>query len=844
VTSPKLPNLPKNVEDAYPLSPMQRLMLLHAISSAGNGVLLNQVCYDIRGPLDASAFHRAWDALVARHSALRTAFLWEGLPQPLQVVRTTVALPFQHVDLTDATADAREAAIEELRRENADAPMTLGKAPLMRCTLVRLAPEHHCFLWAVHHLVVDRWSHGVLFSDLRALYTTYAVGSPPTLGQPVKFRSYVGWIARQDGGAAERFWRAELAGVREPTLLAEVAGGPERGQRLTTKRELSRDVTASVRERAARWRTTPGAVLLSAVALMTAERTGRDDVLCGIAVSGRPADLPDADAIVGSFVNNLPARLPVLRDRPVAEWVREVQRAQGRHQTFAHVSLTDIHAWSEVPPSRPLFDTLVLLNLTDDSDLPWPGIEMVAESATLDAAYPLLLSLTVEDDCLVFTLVHDAAVDTPNVLLAALETVVTRLSAADAGTLVGDLFPSAPVTRLQIVDAPAQRAHTNGATSSTTHAIRTNATPPNGAPTGGRTADATAAGALLQAWRDVLGIQEIGLDDDFFALGGTSLQAAQLFARVERITGKTLPLSTLFSAGSVRALLAAIDRPVPRGGSIVRLRSSGTQPPVYAIPGIGGNVVALSALARALGPDQPFFALESPGLDGREPPLTSIDAIAERYANEIAREQGRGEQRRYYLLGLCWGAAVVAEMARKLTALGHAPTALALIDPTSILRETESRYNADEASFLRSRLELYWDEFREGDWSDRTRLLASKARRAAQLLAGGEERKQSQSEINLFRVTEANKDAVIRYVPAPIAAHARIFITRYRGEGNDPRLEWLSLIEPTPDVIPVSGRNAGDAIAPANAGALADTLREWLRAPIHGAARDPARKTG
>jgi len=186
----------------------------------------------------------------------------------------------------------------------------------------------------------------------------------------------------------------------------------------------------------------------------------------------------------------------------------------------------------------------------------------------------------------------------------------------------------------------------------------------------------------------------------------------------------------------------------------------------------------------------------------------------------------------------------VAEMARKLTALGHAPTALALIDPTSILRETESRYNADEASFLRSRLELYWDEFREGDWSDRTRLLASKARRAAQLLAGGEERKQSQSEINLFRVTEANKDAVIRYVPAPIAAHARIFITRYRGEGNDPRLEWLSLIEPTPDVIPVSGRNAGDAIAPANAGALADTLREWLRAPIHGAARDPARKTG
>ena len=74
--------LPKNVDDLYPLTPMQRLMLLHAISAAGNGVLLNQVSYDIRGAFDADAFHRAWDTVVARHPALRTAFLWEGRSSP------------------------------------------------------------------------------------------------------------------------------------------------------------------------------------------------------------------------------------------------------------------------------------------------------------------------------------------------------------------------------------------------------------------------------------------------------------------------------------------------------------------------------------------------------------------------------------------------------------------------------------------------------------------------------------------------------------------------------------------------------------------------------------------
>ena len=810
--------LPKNVEDAYPLSSMQRLMLLHAISSAGNGVLLNQVCYDVRGPLDTSAFHRAWDALVARHPALRTAFLWEGLPQPLQVVRATVSVPFRHVDLTAAEAPAE--AIDALRREDFDAPMALGRAPLMRCTLVRLGPEHHYFIWAVHHLVVDRWSHAVLFADLRALYAGYATGAAPVLAPPAPFRGYIEWTTRQDRTAAERFWREELAGVHEPTLLAGNGAPPRLGARLTTRRTLSRDATALVLERAVQWRTTPGAVLLSAVALLTAIRAGRDDVLCGVTVAGRPPELPDAENMVGSFVSNIPARVTVRRERAVDDWVRDVQRAQARRQAYAHVSVADIHALSDVPPARALFDTLVVLNLTNESDLPWPGIELIADAATLDAGYPLLLSVTVEDDRLAFTLVHDPSLAAADQLLGELAAVVARLSAADHGALVGALIPTAaaPGMRRSETDAPRARA-TSGASP---------------------TAQAATADALLGAWRDVLGIEDLGLDDDFFALGGTSLQAAQLFTQVERIIGRTLPLSTLFGAGSVRALLAATDRPLPRSGSLVRMRSSGTRPPVYAIPGIGGNVVGLAALARALGPDQPFFAFESPGLDGREPPLMSIDAIAERYVRELTRE----EDGRFHLLGLCWGAAVVAEVTRKLGARGHPPTSLALIDPTALVRETDAPVTSAEVGFLRSRLELYWDEFREGDWGDRRRLLTNKAKRAAQILGGGETRKQSQGELNQFRVSEANKNAVMRYMPAPIEARARLFITPYRRDGDDPRLEWLSLIHPKPDVVPIPGVNAGDAIAPANAMAFAAALREWLDRASVGVARAPHGSAG
>jgi thioesterase domain-containing protein len=786
---------------------MQRLMLLHAISSAGNGVLLNQACYHIRGPLDASAFHRAWDALVVRHAALRTAVLWEGLAQPLQVVRSTATLPFRHIDLTGVPAEARAPALDALRTDDARSPMTLGKAPLMRCTLVRLEPDHHYFIWAVHHLIVDRWSHGVLFADLRALYAAFTTGNSPTLGQPGRFKGYIEWIARQDAAAAERFWRNELAGIVEPTLVLGDAVPASHTARLTSCRVLSHDLTAAARQRAARWRTTPGALLLSAVALLVGARTAQDDVVCGVTVSGRPPDLPDADTVVGSFVNNLPARLTIQRDRRIEEWVRELQRAQGRRSAFAHVSLTDIQAWTDVSFARPLFDTLVLLNLTDETAAPWPGVEVKADSATLDAAYPLLLSVSGVDDQLVFTLIHDASVERPHELLAELESMLERLATEPDGALVGSLLPSTSPSSLSVTNAAvARRARA-------TQDVRT-------------TSDDTVADALLHAWRDVLGVDEIGLDDDFFALGGTSLQAARLFDRVERITGKSLPLSTLFGAGTVRTLLAEIDRPLPRRGSIVRMRSSGTLPPIYAAPGVAGNVVAMAGLARALGPDQPFFAFESPGLDGRESPLTSIDAIAERYASDLAND----EPGPYHLVGVCWGAAVVCELARTLSAAGRAPTSLTLINPATLLRRPAAQDGSHEARFLRSRLELYWDEFREGDWSDRRRMLVSKAQRFAKLIVGSEQRRQSQVELNQFRVTEANKDAIIRYVPAPLEARSRIFITRYAGAGNDPRLEWQSIIEPRPDVVTVEGVDSGDAISPRHVGGLAESLRAWLRA--------------
>lgn len=808
--------LPKNLDDLFPVSPMQHLMLLHSLTAAHQGALRNQVCYEIRGTLHEDAFRHAWEALVERHPALRTAFLWEGLQQPLQAVRGHVALPLRTVDLAEATDDDRSRRLGELQREDADAPMPLGRAPLMRCTLARLPDDRWHFIWTIHHLVVDRWSHGVLFDDLSALYGTLLRGEQPRLSPAHGFREYIAWLSTFNAHNAERYWREELRGFTEPTLLAGGRARSQEAERRTTRHSIAPSSSAALRATAAQSRTTLGALILSAIGVAFAKRLERDDVLFGVTVSGRPPDLEGAESIVGSFVNNMPARLRIDRAQPVWEWIRTVQSDQARSQAHEHVSLRDVRAWSEVLHPHPLFDTLVLLNLSDAPEAgEWPDLELRLVSATLDAAYPLILAAAIEGDELVLSLVHDASFEDADSVLSEMADTLGAIASAPADATVATLVP-------EVAPRPSAQVDVRPAPVGSQDALRTEA------------ADSVTSDALLQIWRDVLGIEEVGLDDDFFGLGGSSLQALELFVRLERLIGRTVPISTLFSAGSVRALLAELGRPVRHTGPLVKIRSTGTRPTLVAVPGIGGNVLGLAGLARSFGPMQPFFALQSPGLDNHEAPLTSIEEIADRYVEQILP----AVEPPFHLLGLCWGAAVAFEMARRLGDVGRAPASLALIDPAALLRHTGSGAGGAEAAFLRRRLELYWDEFREGDWRQRGQFLASKARRVAGVIAREEARDESKTELSRFKVESANREAIVRYCPQSYRGRATLFLSSGRAfaSGEDPRLEWLALIEPTPEVVYVEGDDSGDIISPAHVGAFAVKLRDrldaWAELPV------------
>ncbi|MFZ5638599.1 MAG: amino acid adenylation domain-containing protein [Pseudomonadota bacterium] len=206
--------------------------------------------------------------------------------------------------------------------------------------------------------------------------------------------------------------------------------------------------------------------------------------------------------------------------------------------------------------------------------------------------------------------------------------------------------------------------------------------------------------ALAAIWSQVLGASEdaIGVDDDFFALGGNSLSAVRLMAKVGAEFARTLPLAILFTAPTIAALAQALSSETETSGDIlVPIRAQGDLPPVFGVPGAGGNVLSLQPLARALGERRPFFGLQAAGLDGVEAPATSVEEIARSNIEAMRRAQPVGP---YRIVGHSFGGAVAFEMVRQLQAQGERVATLALIDALAPAALHERDLAADDVDDL------------------------------------------------------------------------------------------------------------------------------------------------
>jgi acyl transferase domain-containing protein/thioesterase domain-containing protein/acyl carrier protein len=198
------------------------------------------------------------------------------------------------------------------------------------------------------------------------------------------------------------------------------------------------------------------------------------------------------------------------------------------------------------------------------------------------------------------------------------------------------------------------------------------------------TQDGTVEAVLAGWWEELLGVEKVDLDDDFFDLGGHSLVAVRLFSKIKKTFQVDLGLSTLFEARTVRKLAPLIQqagnsntREESAAPAVVAIRQLGSRLPLFVISGLGGEVIGFDTLARSLGADQPVFALQPQGLDGRKPFLTRVEDMAAYYLREIRKVQARGP---YCLAGYSFGGYIAFEIAQQLRATGETVGLLGFLD--------------------------------------------------------------------------------------------------------------------------------------------------------------------
>ncbi|MEU0005141.1 non-ribosomal peptide synthase/polyketide synthase [Streptomyces sp. NPDC006314] len=401
----------RHAEDVLPLTPLQSGMLFHGLVDT-EGAYFDRTAVRLSGVADPHAFAEAWQRVADRTPVLRTSVHWRGLPHPVQVVKHRAELPVTHLDWRGLTPEARAEQTERLLAEDRAAGMDLSTAPLTRLTLAALPGDEVLLVWSTHHIVLDGWSTGQLLTEVCQRYAALTGG--PDAAPPVRrpFADFLHWLRGQDETAAERHWADALAGftVRTPLPYDRTPAEAHRARSgAAVHHELDEEVSRRLRETAARAGLTVNTVVEGAWALLLARTGGRDDVVFGTTVSGRPAELPGVETMIGMFINTVPTRVRIPGGR-VLPWLRDLQERQSEARRFDFLALPRIQAVSEVAAGEPLFDSMVVFENypVDESATARTGVRVAEVRADDATTFPWCLRAHLAER-LGFDLAYDPA---------------------------------------------------------------------------------------------------------------------------------------------------------------------------------------------------------------------------------------------------------------------------------------------------------------------------------------------------------------------------------------------------------------------------------------------------
>ncbi|MBD2777372.1 condensation domain-containing protein [Iningainema tapete] len=659
---------PVSRDGNLPLSFGQERLWLFDQLQPGSSIHNMRAAYRLQGLLNIAALEQSFVEIARRHEILRTTFpVIDG--QPVQVISKDIALKLPVVELQELPTSQQEIKVQQLITEESDQSFDLASGPLWRVKLLRLAEEEHVLLRTVHHIIFDGWSYGVFMREVAVLYEAFSTGSPSLLPElPIQYADFAQsqrqWLQGEMLESHLDYWKQQLSGS-VPTLelpIDNLRPSVPTYRGASQSLVLSETLTKAVKALSHQEGVSLFVTLLTAFKSLLYQYTGQKDMIVCSSVAGRHR--VETKKLIGYFNNLVVMRTDLSGNPSFRELMSRVSRVSlgaYQHQELPFQKLADFPNLVRTPLHRGMF---VLQNTPPQplelADIAVSHLDVGTEVANFD----LFLSMEEKGEGLRGVLYYKTNLFNSTTITSMLENFQILLDfvvqsdrhLSDLPLLASEKLPQL----INTLGAPEQ----NTQNSEDSFVVVTQ--------------DELEL-QLIKIWEKVLGIQPIRARDNFFELGGHSLAAVRLFTEIEKTFGKNLPLATLFQAATVAELAQIIRQKdwLAPWSSLVAIQPHGSQPPLFYIHPVGGNLLVYRDLALSLGCDQPVYGLQAKGLDGKFVPITNIMEMADHYITQIRSIQPHGP---YFLAGLSSGGMVAWEMAVQFVAQGEKVAMLALFD--------------------------------------------------------------------------------------------------------------------------------------------------------------------
>ncbi|WP_026579340.1 bacitracin non-ribosomal peptide synthetase BacC [Bacillus sp. SB47] len=386
------------VEKIYPLSNMQKGMLFHAMKDEASHAYFEQFIIELKGDVDERMFEESLNEVMKRHEILRASF-HHRLDEPLHVIIKDRHMKFDYLDIRGR--HEQDGVLESYLAEDRQKGFNLAKDTLMRACLIRTSDDSYQFVWTYHHILLDGWCLGIILDELLTIYEMKRKGQHHQLEDPRPYSDYIKWLEDQDKEEAQSYWESYLSGYDQKNSLPKLRTPSETGFKRREKTiECSKELTNRLIKLANQNHVTINTVLQSIWGVILAKYNNSEDVVFGTVVSGRDAEVEGIETMVGVFINTIPTRIRLGKDKLFKDVLRQTQADALESSRYNYMNLAEVQALSEL--KNDLIDHVMVFEnyavdqkaFEEKNDV---GFEMVNVSGEEQTNYHFSISAALDD---------------------------------------------------------------------------------------------------------------------------------------------------------------------------------------------------------------------------------------------------------------------------------------------------------------------------------------------------------------------------------------------------------------------------------------------------------------